>query len=188
MGQFLASEDAFVRLYRAEAPRLLTFFARRTLDAQVAVDLVAETFAEALVSRKRFRGSGDAEAAAWLFAIGRRLLAQYFEAGAVRHKLSQRLIGGVPDLDDDDYARIDELASLARLRDVLREELLKLDSGQRDALWLRVVEERPFHVVAERLGITEGAARKRVSRALKALAEQCRGLQENSEKVVPDDA
>lgn len=76
-----------------------------------------------------------------------------------------------PDLAPDDYARIDELASLSELRGLLREQIALLDDGQRDALWLRIIEEKPFSDVAEELGITDAAARKRVSRALKILAE-----------------
>ena len=54
---------------------------------------------------------------------------------------------------------------------MLREQLAGLDRGQRQALWLRVVDERPYVEVAARLGITEQAARMRVSRALRAIAE-----------------
>lgn len=168
---FLAGEQAFSRFYRANVDALLVFFTRRTFDPQISLDLVAETFTQAFAGRRGFRGSGDAEAAAWLFAIARRQLARYFESGRIRRRLSRRLAGGTPTLTDAELERIEELASLDDLRTVLREQLGELDPGQQQALWLRVVEEQPYAAVAARLGISEQAARTRVSRALRALSE-----------------
>lgn len=169
--QFLVSGEAFSRFYRANVNRLLVFFARRTFDPQVAVDLAAETFAQAFASRRTFRGAGEEEASAWLFAIARRQLARYFKDGVVRRRLSRRLVGGVPVASEADLERIEEIASLRDVRGALREQLQALEPGQRQALWLRVVEEQPYAAVARRLGISEQTARKRVSRALRALSE-----------------
>jgi len=44
-----------------------------------------------------------------------------------------------------------------------------LNAGQRQAVQLRVVEERPYDEVALALGISEQTARARVSRGLRAL-------------------
>lgn len=167
----MASGEAFSRFYRANVPRPLVFFTRRTFDPQVAVDLAAETFAQAFASRRTFRGAGDEEASAWLFAIARRLLARYFEDGVVRRQLNRRLVGGVPVASETDLERIEELASLHDVRGVLREQLQALEPEQRQALWLRVVEEQPYAIVAQRLGISEQTARKRVSRGLRSLSE-----------------
>jgi RNA polymerase sigma-70 factor (ECF subfamily) len=54
-------------LYEAHARRLLVFFARRTYDSQLAMDLVAETFARAYEHRDRHRGGSEAEAVGWLW-------------------------------------------------------------------------------------------------------------------------
>jgi RNA polymerase sigma factor (sigma-70 family) len=168
---FLGTEAGFSRFYRRHAETLLIFFTRRCFDAQVALDLTAETFMEAFASRRTFRGSGDDEAGAWLYAIARRRLARYFEHGSVSRQLGRRLAGGVPVACDAELERIEELASLDELRAVLREQLMTIDPGQRQALWLRVVEEQPYSAVARALGISEPAARARVSRALRALSE-----------------
>ena len=45
-----------------------------------------------------------------------------------------------------------------------------LSPGTRDAVRLRVVDELPYRDLAQRLGISETAARVRVSRGLSALA------------------
>jgi len=171
VGHFLSSEDAFTGLYRANIEQLLVFFTRRTYDPQAALDLAAETFAQAFHSRRTFRGTSDGDATSWLFAIARRQLARYYEHGVVRRRLSQRLVGGIPVASEVELERIEDLASLQDVRLLLKEQIQALESGQREALWLRVVEEQPYATVAQRLGISEQAARARVSRALRALAE-----------------
>ena len=171
VGSFLGDSKAFSAFYRANAGSVLVFFARRTLDPQAALDLTSETFAQAFGSRRSFRGATDAEAAGWLFAIARRQLARYFEAGQAESKLSDRLHGGRVVAGDEDLDRIEELASLGQTREALKQRLLDLDRGQVDALWLRVVEEQPYQVIANRLGISEQAARARVSRGLRAMSE-----------------
>jgi DNA-directed RNA polymerase specialized sigma24 family protein len=63
--------EAFVALYEAEARRVLVFLARRTVDAEVAVDLTAETFAQAWRGWSRVRLESPEEVRAWLFTIAR---------------------------------------------------------------------------------------------------------------------
>src|SRR3954452_19825412 len=57
-------------LYARHREGLLVFLARRTADPQIALDLWAETFAQALAGGHRYRGETDDEAAAWLYTIG----------------------------------------------------------------------------------------------------------------------
>jgi RNA polymerase sigma-70 factor, ECF subfamily len=57
--------DAFAALYDREAQAVLVFIARRTLDAELALDLTAETFAQAFRGRRSFRGSTEMEERAW---------------------------------------------------------------------------------------------------------------------------
>jgi DNA-directed RNA polymerase specialized sigma24 family protein len=49
--------DSISRLYETNATVLLRYLARRTLQPDVAIDLVAETFAKAFAHRDQFRGS-----------------------------------------------------------------------------------------------------------------------------------
>jgi DNA-directed RNA polymerase specialized sigma24 family protein len=58
---------AFAALYDREAQAVLVFIARRTLDAELALDLTAETFAQAFRGRRAFRGSTEMEERAWLY-------------------------------------------------------------------------------------------------------------------------
>ena len=73
--------EAFARFYDEHAEALLAYLAKRVFDADAALDLTAETFAQAYLARQRFRGSTDEAAAAWLYRIAKRQLARYFRKG-----------------------------------------------------------------------------------------------------------
>jgi RNA polymerase sigma-70 factor (ECF subfamily) len=148
---------------------MLGFFARRTFDPDAAVDLVAETFAAAFAGRHRFRGSGSDAEAAWLYGIARNRLADWRRRAAVERRALARLGVERRALTDAEYDRIEELAGLTELRTELRAGLAELSDDHRDALRLRIVEERDYADVAGRLGVSEQTARARVSRALHAL-------------------
>ena len=82
----------------------------------------------------------------------------------------RRLAIQTPALDPGQTEEIERRAGAAAIRAELSEQLTRLNDAQRDALRLRVVEQRPYEEVARSLGITEATARARVSRALRALA------------------
>ena len=86
--------ELFGLLFERHAESMLGFFARRTLDAESAAELVAETFAEAFASRRRFRDEG-VDGVGWLYGIGKHLLSRYFRAGAVEARARRRL--GMPE-------------------------------------------------------------------------------------------
>jgi RNA polymerase sigma factor (sigma-70 family) len=168
--------DAFGGFYDAHFEGLLGYLTRRTCDAEAGLDLTAESFAQAFLSRRRFRGKTDAEAAAWLYRIAKRQLARYFKQGKAEQEACRRLGLERPELDRETERQIEQLAELDDLRSALRAELSELPPAHRDAVRLRVVEELPYPEVARRLAISEPAARARVSRALRALAEPLRHL------------
>lgn len=162
--------DEFAELYEREAETVLLFVTRRTLDAEVALDITAETFAQAFRGRRSFRGTSEPEQRAWLFTIARRQIARYLRRGDVERRALRELGAEVPVAHEDDLRAIEEAAQLAQLRVALTTELGRLNGDQRAALQLRVVEERPYDEVAKTLGISEQTARARVSRGLRALA------------------
>lgn len=157
-------------LYAAHREPLLLFLARRTADPQIALDLWAETFAHAAAGLSRFRGRGDDEAAAWLYAIARRRLALYYRRGSCERRALDRLQLERPPADPGLLAEIERRAGLVALRSELAAALAQLSPGVRDAVRLRVVDELAYTDVAGRLGISEQAARARVSRGLASLA------------------
>lgn len=158
-------------LYERHRRPLLLFFVRRTADAELALDLWAETFAQAVVSARRCTANSDAERAGWLYAIARRQLALYYRRGQAEQRALRKLHIERPPLDEDAEEQLVREAGLSDLRRELAGALDTLSAGTRHALELRVVHELPFADVARRLSITEPTARARVSRGLRALGD-----------------
>ena len=156
---------AFGVLYERHALRVYAWSRRRLEWA--ASDLTAETFAQAWLSRERFRDEHGGSALPWLLGIARNVLRETIRLDRVETRARERL--GLP-LDlaaDEGYAKVDERLS-PRL--ALAAALDALPEHERVALELRVVGELPYDAVAEQLAIQPAAARLRVSRALRRLA------------------
>jgi RNA polymerase sigma-70 factor (ECF subfamily) len=166
----MASPVEFVQLYEREAEPVLVYFARRTLDAELALDLTAETFAQAWGGWAGVRTDQHEEVRGWLFTIARRQLGRYLRRGRVERRARARWGLERLELSGPELEEIERLAGLEPLRAALAGELARLSAGQRQALELRIVRELPYPQVAQQLGIAEPAARARVSRALRVLA------------------
>jgi RNA polymerase sigma-70 factor (ECF subfamily) len=123
-----------------------------------------------VASQSRFRGSTDAEAAGWLYSIARHQLALFFRRGTAERRALERLGLERPPADEELLAEIEKRAQLDVLRSELSVALATLSDPIREAVRLRVVEERPYPDIARALRISEQAARARVSRGLAALA------------------
>jgi RNA polymerase sigma factor (sigma-70 family) len=162
--------DAFAELYRREGEPVLIFLTRRTWDGETALELTAETFAVALRSWRKLRALAPEQQRAWLFTVARRQLGRYRRRASVERKAVQRLGMQIPAVDHDDLRLIERRAGLPELRRTLERELARLSPAQRDALQLRVVEERSYEEIARQLGISQQTVRARVSRGLRALA------------------
>ena len=98
--------DAISRLYEAHAGAMLGFFVKRTYDPEAAMDLLAETFAAAFEDRRRFRGSGEQETLAWLYAIARHRAADFHRGGHVESLTLDRLSWARRAFDLDEYESI----------------------------------------------------------------------------------
>jgi RNA polymerase sigma factor (sigma-70 family) len=157
-------------LYARHCDELLVFLVRRTSDAEIALDLWSETFAQALTSQRRYRGCTDEEAAAWLFSIARRQLARYYRRGSAERRAMKRLHIERPPLNLEIEVELIRRAGLNDLRHALAEAVATLPVDAREAIGLRILDELPYPDVAARLAISEQAARMRVSRGLRALA------------------
>lgn len=157
--------EAFADLYRRHAATIHGWYRRRLEWA--ASDLTAETFAQAWLSRRKFRDEADGSALPWLFGIARNVARESARRDAVETRARVRL--GLPtDLaSEDGYAAVDERLSP---RTALAEALGALPEHEREALELRVVGQLPYDDVAARLGVRPAAARLRVSRALRRLS------------------
>jgi RNA polymerase sigma factor (sigma-70 family) len=161
--------EAFGAFYDRYEASVLAFFWRATRRSDLAADLAAETFAQALASTRRFdprRGS----ARAWLFGIARHELADVWERGRVEDQARRRLGIEPLALSDETLERIETLGSRGG-REAL-ELLAALPEDQRRAVQGRVLEERDYHELAQTLACSESVVRQRVSRGLRSLRER----------------
>ena len=161
--------EAFRAFYERHAQWVRAWFSRRTHSEAVALDLTAETFAQAWHAHRRFRDLAGGSGAPWLFGIARNLLRQYHKHHRIETRARERL--GLPRAatGTEEFERAEERIEAARLAPRLRDAVGALPGEQRRALELRVVEQLSYDEVAGRLGCSQNAARLRVSRALRTL-------------------
>lgn len=162
---------AFHDFYRAYVDRVVVFFARRTLDAEIALDLTGETFALALERRTQFRGSSVQEEQGWLFAIARNQLAQFWRRGEVERAALQRLGCDPIETTSIDLEWVERRVDLPLLRATVRTALDDLPRDQAYAVSARIVDSRPYSDLAGELNVSEQVVRARVSRGLRAMAD-----------------
>jgi RNA polymerase sigma factor (sigma-70 family) len=160
------SADAFRAVYDRHARAVHGFLLRRTGDPVAALELTAETFAEAWLSRRRFEDRREGSAAPWLFGIARNVLAASVRRNELERRARERL--GVLLAAEAEPTPVDE-AWLDGIDDELEAALADLGHGQRRAVELRVLDERGYGEIAGELGISPGAARVRVFRGLERL-------------------
>ena len=170
--ELLTAQDAvsFEQFYLRHVTALLGYFSRRTHDAELSADLTSETFAAALAGRHRFKPETGA-AAAWLYGIASRKLADALRKGYADRRMQKRL--GMERVElgaaDIDY--------IAALGDSDGGALLEgLPPTQREAVEAHVIEERGYDDIAVELHTSEAVVRKRVSRGL-AMARKRMGRQ-----------
>lgn len=161
--------DDYTRLYRRHAQPLLLHFQRRVHDAELAAELLADTFEAAISAGESFRGSSDRELSGWLWTIARNTLADHFRREEGERTRSRRMGRVRPALTDREIERIEELAGIAGLREAVAQQLAELSAEQRDAVRMRVLEEMPYEEIARSMGTNAETARARVSRGLRAL-------------------
>jgi RNA polymerase sigma factor (sigma-70 family) len=166
---------AFRAFYDRYAVWMRSWFQRQTGSESAALDLTAETFAQAWRSLRRFRDQAGGSGAPWLFGIARNLLRQYHKHNRIETAARDRLGLPVGFAECEDYDRVDERIAAAAMAPALALAVRALPAQQRRALELRVVHQLEYEDVAGRLGCSQNAARLRVSRALRALTLQLGG-------------
>jgi RNA polymerase sigma factor (sigma-70 family) len=166
--------DAFADLYVRHVARVHRLVSSR-VPASYAPDIVAETFAEAALSLRRYRDPGDGSAAAWLCGIAVNLLRRSYKRQRIETRARARL--GVPaEASELDVEAIAARLDARALSEILDSALSDLSAGQQHAVQLRIVRELDYQDVARELGTTVVAARIRVMRALKSLSEALKGV------------
>jgi RNA polymerase sigma-70 factor (ECF subfamily) len=159
----LDDPDAFAELFDRHVGQILTWSSVRVGD--YGADLTAEVFAQAWQSRKRFRDEHDGSALPWLYGIAYNVFRSSLRKRRVERGARERL--GLPaTVMHADFEIVDDRLSFPSA--VLR-AFADLPDSERELLVWRLVEERPYREIAQRLQCTPVAARLRVSRSLRRL-------------------
>jgi RNA polymerase sigma-70 factor (ECF subfamily) len=158
--------EAFGLFYRRRRALVLAYLRPRVPEAELAADLLAETFAAALHAVRDAARELPRDPVAWLMTIARNRLIDSVRRGRVEHSARRRLALEPLEIDDGDVRRIEEIVArtdlAARLGELLTPE-------QHAALAARIFEERDYAEIAGSLRCSEAVVRKRVSRALRVL-------------------
>ena len=161
------SAGAFRELYERYAERIHGYHLRRSRSPDAALDLTAETFAQAWASRTRFRDQADGSAGPWLFGIARNVLHESVRRGRIERATCERL--GLFEQLDRAPAHVEPHAAWLEDIDGM---LSELRPAERAAVELRVLDDLDYETVARTLATTQPAARVRVSRGLAALRQR----------------
>jgi RNA polymerase sigma-70 factor (ECF subfamily) len=143
---------------------------RRTGEDTAALELTAETFAQAWLSRDRYVDHGEGTIAPWLFGIARHVV-----AASVRRRTMDRVARNRLHLELEPVAVEVNPSWLDDLDTDLTAALADLPDGQRRAIELRVLADQAYEDVARDLDCTPEAARVRVHRGLTAIRRRLTG-------------
>jgi RNA polymerase sigma-70 factor (ECF subfamily) len=160
--------EAFGSLYERRHELVLAFLLKRTRNPEVAMDLMAETFAAALLALADRPPAIDGSAAPWLLTIARNAMVDSYRRGRVESAARQRLALEPVEIGDGDVERV---LALAAETDLLIGLAAELPVEQFDALRARVLDERGYVDIAQQLQCSPAVVRKRVSRAIATLRQ-----------------
>lgn len=161
-----SDREAFGIFYDRHVRGVFTFFRRRTGQADVALDLTAETFAAVLEGLARYEPRPE-PARGWLYGIAWNKLLDAQRAGHAEDRV-RRALGMAPlVLTDAGLERIEALGDRTAL-----DLLDALPAEQRDAIRARHIDERGYDEIATALHCSESVVRQRVSRGLRTLRTQ----------------
>jgi RNA polymerase sigma factor (sigma-70 family) len=158
--------ECFGELYRRRRGVVLAFLRPRVASAELAADLMCETFASALIAVHEQARELPREPVAWLVTIARNELRDAWRRGRVTEGARRRLALEPIELGDEDLRAVDEAAAEADLLARLADEL---PPDQLHALSAHLIDDRGYPEIAAELGCSQSVVRKRVSRGLATL-------------------
>ncbi len=123
-------------------------------------------FAAALNAAPKYRPERP-EAAAWLFTIAHNTLARSVRRGRVEARARHRL--GIRDAFGLDPGQAERVQAALGSDQWVADLLEGLAPDQQDAVRARILDELPYHEIAERMQTSELVIRQRVSRGLASL-------------------
>lgn len=168
LSQMKLTNEHFSDLYARHSEELYRYLRARVGDQQAALDLVGETFAQAVRAKRRFRGQSLEHARAWLYGIARNLAAMHHRRGFAERKAMTRLAFERVTLEHDPQ---NEWVQTEATRQFVEESLEQLPREHREAVEMRFVGERTYVNISDSLGVSENLVRARVSRGVRRLRE-----------------
>lgn len=156
------SEEQLRRLYALHGRPVLAYALRRTSSAEDAADAVAETF---LVAWRRLDSIPSGDALPWLYGVARRVLANQRRAAHRRVRLAERLRQELP-------AAIQAIDPPVTSNGPAMAALQRLSADDQEVLLLAAWEQLEPNEIAEVLGVSRIAARSRLHRARRRLADR----------------
>jgi RNA polymerase sigma-70 factor (ECF subfamily) len=150
-------------LFERYAPPLLRFADRLLSDRSTAEEVTQEVFVKVISRAHQY--DGRAEVSSWLFAIAA-------NACRDRRRRDRRAtvvpLEGIPEPVQKGDG-IESVLSDRERREAVRRALAALSEEQREALVLARYHGLPYSEIAEVLGISVGAVKTRIFRAVEAL-------------------
>jgi RNA polymerase sigma factor (sigma-70 family) len=158
------SESAFADLVRRHLAWVYGLARRRVGDAHLAEDVAQAVFV--LLHRKSPRFAADRAMMNWLYKTAR-----YASDSAARGERRRQHRESKVAMSRPEAAGSQEPAEWQHLAPLLDELIGQLPRADRDAILLRYYRDLSFAEVAEQIGVTPDAARKRVERAVEKLRQ-----------------
>lgn len=167
-------DDAFARLVRSYAPRMLRVARRFLRDEEDARDAVQDAFLSAYKSLDRFEGASSVST--WLHRIV--VNAALMKLRTRRRHPEEAIEELLPRFREDGHQvepsvdwsmNAEEMVQRAQIRELVRSSIDQLPDPYRVVLLLRDIEELSTEETAEKLGITANAVKVRLHRARQAL-------------------
>jgi RNA polymerase sigma-70 factor (ECF subfamily) len=152
--------DAFEALFRERQYEVYRWIVRIVRDPAAAEDLTVETFWRLYQAKVRLDPRGNC--GGWLRRVATNL--------AIDHLRRARPLEPLP-VDPPDRAQPDS-AALQEERAAIRAALAELSPRLRIVVRLGLIEDEPYASIAESLGISAGAVKLRMFRALRILRKK----------------
>jgi RNA polymerase sigma-70 factor (ECF subfamily) len=156
--------QAFEQYFRRNAPSLEVRLRRRCRDADLAADLVQETFLAVWRAAVSYRGNG--QSGGWLWSIAVRRLID-----AHRRKLARATVVGEPREDAIHIPSAEEIALTATYDSGLARALDRLSPELRAVLQATVLDGLSVREASVLLDVPEGTVKSRAARARRQLRE-----------------
>jgi RNA polymerase sigma factor (sigma-70 family) len=186
-GRALDGDDVFGELFDQHFDQIHRYLARRA-GSDLADDLAAETFVQAIACRERF----DPEAGSpvgWLFGIAANLLRRHWR-NASREQVAHARIASLEPSDAGSDAvvtsLIDRLAA-EQVCDRLIHVLRSMPPGELEVLLLFAWEDLSYADMASALDIPVGTVRSRLHRARARLRDHLDQLEDGEAPSGADD-